>query len=36
MIVLDTHIATALGHDAKLMSADEKFPRYKELDDRLL
>ena len=29
-------IATALSHDAQLMSADGKFPRYKELADRLL
>lgn len=29
-------IATALNHDARLMSADGKFPLYKELDGRLL
>ena len=29
-------IATALSHDAQLMSADGKFPRYKELAGRLL
>ena len=29
-------IATALSHDAQLMSADGKFPLYKELADRLL
>lgn len=29
-------IATALYHDARLMSVDGKFPLYKELDGRLL
>jgi len=29
-------IATALRHDAQLMSADGKFPLYKELADKLL
>jgi PIN domain nuclease of toxin-antitoxin system len=29
-------IATALSHDAQLMSADGKFPLYKDLDGRLL
>lgn len=29
-------IATALAHDAKLMSSDRKFPIYAELTDRLL
>jgi PIN domain nuclease of toxin-antitoxin system len=29
-------IATALSHDAKLMSSDRKFPQYSELAQRLL
>jgi PIN domain nuclease of toxin-antitoxin system len=29
-------IATALSHDAQLMSADGKFPLYKDLNNRLL
>lgn len=44
MIVLDTHkdpqdriiIATALVHDAQIISFDAAFPAYKELQGRLI